>query len=132
MRHQPRLVFWLLALMCAVRFSLAAYGYALPESLMASLGAPPESNPQMPYIVRVWAVRDVVLAVLVLLSTRAQLPALLMACIVIDSTDIGSALLAGASGDYTAAQTLGLMSTAIAALVPESIALWLMHRAHRS
>ena len=32
MRHQPRLVFWLLALMCAVRFSLAAYGYALPES----------------------------------------------------------------------------------------------------
>jgi hypothetical protein len=52
----------LLALMCLVRFGLAAFGYAAPEALMAELGAPITANPQMPYIVRVWAVRDMVLA----------------------------------------------------------------------
>ena len=128
MREQTRLVFWLLAAMCALRLSLAAFGYGAPELLMASLGAPAESNPQMPYIVRVWAIRDIVLGLLVITSSRATLRPLLVACVAIDTTDIISALLAGAAGQFDFAQTLGLMSTAIAALLPECAALWLMSR----
>lgn len=128
MRQQPRLIFCLLALMCAIRFGLAAYGYALPEPLMASLGAAPEANLQMPYMVRVWAVRDMVLALLVLFSTPASLRPLLYACVAIDGTDVLSALLAGQSGAFDSCHTLGLMSTAFAALIPEVIALLLMRR----
>jgi hypothetical protein len=128
MRGQPATIFILLAIMCLVRFGLAAFGYAAPEALMAELGAPPDANPQMPYIVRVWAVRDMVLALLVLAARPAWLQPLLIACIAIDATDIASAWLSGRAGLFDAAETLGLMTTAIAALVPETLALLLLRR----
>lgn len=128
MREQTRLVFWLLAAMCAIRGVLATCGYLAPESLMASLGAPAESNPQMPYMVRVWAVRDIALAVLVATSSGQSLRPLLYACIAIDLTDVASAALGGAAHQYDTVRTLGLMSTAVAALVPECLALVLMRR----
>lgn len=128
MRGQPASVVVLLALMCLVRFGLAALGYAAPEELMAQLGAPASANPQMPYIVRVWAVRDMVIAVLVVLARPAWLLPLLLACTAIDCTDIASAWLSGAAGQFDESETLGLMTTAIAALVPETLALWLVWR----
>ena len=128
MREQTRLVFWLLAAMCTIRFVLAICGYLAPESLMASLGAPAGSNPQMPYMVRVWAVRDIALAVLVATSSGKSLRPLLYACIAIDLTDVASAALGRAAQQYDIAHTVGLMSTAIAALVPEGLALALMRR----
>jgi hypothetical protein len=127
MRHQIWPVALLIALMCLVRAGLAAYGYVQPLALMESLGAPASSNPQMPYIVRVWAVRDVVLAVLVLLSTRQNVKGLLLACIAIDGTDVVSAHLS--SGLFSAENVGSLKLTAVAALVPESLALgWMVYR----
>jgi hypothetical protein len=90
---------------------------------MGSLGVPPESNTQAPYIVRVWAIRDIVLALLVVLATPKTIKPLLIACIVIDLTDVLSAHLSGASGLFNAADTWSLKLTAIAALVPECLAL---------
>jgi hypothetical protein len=129
MRGQRPIIIALLAIMVLVRFGLAAFAYAAPEALMAELGAPAASNPQAPYIVRVWAVRDMVLGLLVVLARPAWLQQLLIALIVIDATDILSALLSGVAGQYDSQQTLGLMTTAIAALVPEGLALLLLRRA---
>lgn len=131
MREQVRLVFWLLVTMCAIRFGLAAWGYAAPEGLMEVLGAPADVNPQMPYIVRVWAVRDLALAVLILLSSAKSLKPLLYACIAIDLGDVISAVLSAVDGQYSPTEALELMSTAIAALVPECIALALILRGER-
>ena len=87
MRGQVWYLAALIAAMCAVRGGLAAYGYLYPDQLMDSLGASIASNPQMPYIVRVWAIRDVVLALLVVLARPQTIRGLLIACIAIDATD---------------------------------------------
>ena len=130
MRGQPRLVALLIGLMCAVRFGLAAFGYADPLGLMEQLAAPPADNLQMPYIIRVWAIRDMVLAILVVLARPAHVRTLLIACIAIDLTDIASAWLGGNAGLFDAGESFALMTTAIAALVPEALALLLTRRAH--
>ena len=54
MRVQP----FFIALMCAVRFGLAAFGHLAPKALMEQLGIPIADNPQMPYAIRVWTIRD--------------------------------------------------------------------------
>jgi hypothetical protein len=128
MRDQVWYVATLIALMCAVRFGLAAYGYVDPISLMEQLGAPYSDNQQAPYIVRVWAIRDMALALLVVLATRNTIRPLLLACIAIDVTDVLSAHLAGESGLFNSEQTWSLKITAFAALVPEAIALALIMR----
>lgn len=69
MRGQVWYLAVLIAAMCAVRGGLAAYGYIEPVALMESLGVPATSNVQMPYVIRVWAIRDIVLALLVVLAT---------------------------------------------------------------
>lgn len=128
MRGQPAIISLLLAVMCLVRFGLSAFAYAAPEAMMAELGAPVAANLQASYIVRVWAVRDMVIALLVLFARPAWLPALLIGCIAIDCTDILSAGLSGRAGQFNPADTLGLMGTAVAALVPETLALLLQRR----
>jgi hypothetical protein len=82
----------------------------------------------MPYTIRVWAIRDMVLAILVALSNQATIKVLLFACIAIDLTDIWSAHLSGLEGLFSATDTWSLKLTAIAALLPESIALTLIMR----
>ncbi|NJN87133.1 MAG: hypothetical protein HC881_13600 [Leptolyngbyaceae cyanobacterium SL_7_1] len=116
----------LIGVMCLIRFSLAAVGYIDPQWLMEQLGIPVASNIQMPYIVRVWAIRDIVLAVLVAGANKSKAQTLLLACVAIDTTDILSAHLSGVSGLFNAAETWSLKSTAIAALVPEVTALILL------
>lgn len=112
--------------MCLIRFSLSAVGYADPQWLMGQLSIPIDSNIQMPYIVRVWAIRDIVLAVVVAAANRNTVKTLLLACIAIDATDIVSAHLSGAAGLFNIAETWSLKLTATAALVPELIALVLL------
>lgn len=123
MRGQVWYLAILIAAMCAVRGGLAAYGYVEPVALMESLGVPTASNIQMPYIIRVWAIRDIVLALLVVLATPKTIKPLLIACIAIDLTDILSAHLGGIGGLFDPTDTWHLKLTAIAALVPECIAL---------
>lgn len=112
--------------MCLVRGGLAAAAYLAPTVVMEHLGAAPELNPQMPYVVRVWAVRDLVLTALVLRLRGAPRTALLLACVAVDCTDVLSALLAWRSAAHSADQTVGLTLTALAALVPEAVALALL------
>ncbi|MBX9608708.1 MAG: hypothetical protein K2Y51_20985 [Gammaproteobacteria bacterium] len=126
MRGQVWYVTVLVGVMCAVRFGLAAYGYALPDDLMTQLGMSPSLNPQASYLVRVWAIRDIVLAVLVLLAGPETIRALLYACIVVDATDVLSAHLSGLRGLFSAADVWALKATAIAALIPEVVALGLI------
>jgi hypothetical protein len=87
---------------------------------------PIDSNIQMPYLVRVWAVRDIVIAVIVAFADRSIVKTLLLACVAIDATDIFSAHLSGTAGLFNASETWSLKLTAIAALIPEVIALALL------
>jgi hypothetical protein len=132
MRGQAWYVAVLIGFMCAIRFGLGAYGYLEPAALMEQLGASLSANTQGPYIVRVWAIRDMVLAVLVVTAGPAFIKPLLAACIVIDTTDILSAYLAGASGMFSQADAGALTLTAAFALVPECIALLLILRRPRT
>lgn len=81
---------------------------------------------QMPYVIRVWAIRDIVLALLVAFANQNTVKTLLLACIAIDFTDILSAHLSGAAGLFNPADTFSLKLTAIAALIPEIMALALI------
>jgi hypothetical protein len=64
-----------------------------------------------------------VLSLLVVFAARNTVKTLLLACVVIDLTDVLSAQLSGANGLFNAAETWSLQLTAIAALVPELMAL---------
>jgi hypothetical protein len=118
--------------MCLWRFALAVYGYVEPVLLMEQLAAPQATNIQMPYIIRVWAIRDIVIAVLVAISGKNTIKTLLAACIAIDLTDMVSAQLSNASGLFNAADTLSLQVTVIGALIPEIIALILIIRSKQN
>ncbi len=126
MRGQSWYVAVLIGVMCAVRFSLSAVGYVDPLWLMAQLNIPIDSNIQMPYIIRVWAIRDIVLAAIVAIADHHAVRTLLLACIAIDATDVVSAHLSGVAGLFDVSETRSLQLTAIAALIPESIALVLL------
>lgn len=126
MRGQIWYVALLIGLMCLIRFSLSAVGYANPQWLMGQLSIPIDSNIQMSYIVRVWAVRDIVLAVMVAAANKSTVKTLLLACIAIDVTDIVSAHMSGAAGLFNVSETWSLKLTAIAALLPELAALVLL------
>jgi hypothetical protein len=126
MRDQRWDIALLIGLMCLIRFSLSAVGYGDPLWLMEQLSIPIDSNIQMPYIIRVWAIRDIVLAVIVAFANRSTVKTLLLACIAIDTTDIMSAHLSGLAGLFNASETWSFKLTAIAALVPELMALVLL------
>jgi hypothetical protein len=126
MRGQSWYIALLIGLMCLIRFSVSAVGYIDPLWLMMQFNIPIDSNIQMPYIIRVWAIRDIVLALIVAIADRSSVRTLLCACIAIDATDAISAHLSGVAGLFDAAETRSLQFTAIAALVPEIIALVLI------
>ena len=125
MRGQVWYIAVLLGLMCLVRFSLSAYGYAAPDRLMAEIGLSLSANPQMPYAIRAWAIRDLIIAVLVLVASKQNVNMLLIGCVAIDFTDIISAYLSGVAGLFGTVDgwLLKLTSTAIVALILELAAL---------
>ncbi|MBF2088852.1 MAG: hypothetical protein IGR80_14270 [Synechococcales cyanobacterium K44_A2020_017] len=125
MRGQRWYVALLIGLMCIIRFSLSAFGYANPPWFMEEVGISLSANPQMPYAIRAWAIRDMVLSVLVIVADKTAIKLLLAGCIVIDFTDIISAYLSGVAGLFGVEDgwLLKLTSTAIAALLLELSAL---------
>lgn len=128
MRGQTWYISLLIGLMCLIRFSLSAFGYAAPNWFMEEIGISLSSNPQMPYAIRAWAIRDITIAVFVALADRNVVKLLLVGCVVIDCTDIVSAYLSGRAGLFGTADgwLLKLTSTAIAALLLELGALALL------
>lgn len=130
MRNQVWYIALLIGLMCLIRFGLSALGYAAPQWFMEEVGISLSSNPQMPYAIRAWAIRDIVISILVVLADRDTVKMLLIACIVIDLTDIVSAYLGGVAGLFGTADgwLLKLTSTAIAALLLELSAIALLFR----
>lgn len=126
MKGQSWYIVLLIGLMCLVRFGMGAVGYVDPPWLMAQLNVSIDSNIQMPYIIRVWAIRDIVLTILVVIADLQMLMTLLLACIAIDTTDVISAHLSGVAGLFNAADTRSLQLAAIAALIPEVIAVALL------
>lgn len=128
MRSQSWYIILLIGLMCLVRFSLSAIGYADPHWFTEEIGISVSANPQMPYAIRAWAIRDIVISVLVASANKTTVKMLLIGCVAIDFTDIVSAYLSGVAGLFGPADgwLLKLTSTAIAALLLELGALALL------
>jgi hypothetical protein len=128
MRDQTGYVAVLIGLMCVIRFSLSTFGYLNPPMFMDEIGLALSANPQMPYAIRAWAIRDMVLAGLVVCADKTTVKLLLAGCIAIDVADIVSAYLSGVAGLFGTADgwLLKLTSTAIAALLLECAALILL------
>jgi len=128
MRGQIWYIALLIGLMCVIRFSLSAFGYADPHWFMEKIGISLSSNPQMPYAIRAWAIRDIVISVVVALADKTTVKMLLAGCVAIDFMDIVSAYLSGVAGLFGTADgwLLKLTSTAIAALLLELGALTLL------
>jgi hypothetical protein len=128
MRGQIWYIALLIGLMCIIRVSLSAFGYANPNWFMEEIGISLSSNPQMPYAIRAWAIRDIVISVLVVLADKTTVKMLLIGCVAIDFIDIISAYLSGVAGLFGTEDgwLLKLTSTAIAALVLEIGALVLL------
>lgn len=126
MRGQTKTIAILILIMCILRLGLGLIGYINPVFLINEFGADPSINIKMSYIIRVWAIRDIVLAIIVICATPKYILPLLIGCFVIDSFDILSALLNHFSTNMTLSDTLGLVSTAIVALIPETIAFLLI------
>ncbi|MFM7601795.1 MAG: hypothetical protein ACKO7R_11450 [Pseudanabaena sp.] len=128
MKDQTWYVAVLIGLMCVIRFGLSVFGYLNPPMFMEEIGLSLSSNPQMPYAIRAWAIRDMVLSVLVVFADKTAVKLLLAGCIAIDFTDIISAYLSGVAGLFGSADgwLLKLTSTAIAALLLECAALILL------
>jgi hypothetical protein len=128
MRDQVWYVALLIGLMCVIRLSLSAFGYINPPWFMEEIGLSLSANPQMPYAIRAWAIRDIIISVLVVCADKTTVKLLLMGCIAIDSTDIISAYLSGVAGLFGTADgwLLKLTATAIAALLLEFAALILL------
>ncbi len=84
----------------------------------------------MPYAIRAWAIRDIVISILVALADKTTVKMLLIACVAIDFTDIVSAYLSGVAGLFDTADgwLLKLTSTAIAALFLELVAIALLSK----
>lgn len=132
MKNQVWYIALLIGVMCLVRFALSMVGYIDPMWLMEQISIPANTNIQMPYIVRVWAIRDIVLAVLVAFSDRNAVRSLLFACILIDCGDILSAHLSGIAGLFNPSEVWSLKLTAIFALIPESVATFLIIKSEQS
>jgi hypothetical protein len=125
MRGQSWYIALLIGLMCLIRFSLSIVGYIDPLWLMTQFHLPIDSNIQMPYMVRVWAIRDIVLAIIVAIADRHTVRTLLLACMAIDTTDVISAYLSSVAGLFDPSETRSLQLTAVFALMLETIALLL-------
>jgi hypothetical protein len=128
MRGQIWYIALLIGLMCIIRFSLSVFGYANPPWFMKEIGISLSSNPQMPYAIRAWAIRDIMVSVLVAFADKTTVKMLLAGCVAIDFTDIVSAYLSGVAGLFGTEDSwlLKLTSTAIAALILELGALILL------
>ncbi len=131
MKNQVWYIALFIGIMCIVRFSLSLVGYIDPLWLMEQLSIPTNTNIQMPYIVRIWAIRDIVLAILVAFADKNTVRNLLFACILIDCGDILSAHLSGIAGLFNPSEVWSLKLTAIFALIPESMGTFLIVRSER-
>jgi len=126
MRGQPTLIAVLIGVACLVRFSLGAVAYLAPMWL---LGLDPVAGTEsVPYFVRIYAVRDIVLAVLLVSATPNYVVPLLIGCIVVDGGDLLAVILAGASGAATSGETVALVGLSTAFVTIQAIALHLIRR----
>jgi len=127
MRGQSTLIAVLIGVTCLVRFSLGAAGYLAPLWLLRL--DPVAGTEAVPYFVRIYAVRDMVLAVLLVSATPNYVAPVLIGCIVADGGDLLAGILAGASGAATSGETVALVGLAATFVAIQAVALHLIrHR----
>jgi len=82
----------------------------------------------MLYFVRIYAVRDVALAILLASATPNCVTPLLIGCIMVDGGDLLAGIVAGASRAATSGETVALVGLAAVFVTIQAIALRLIRR----
>jgi hypothetical protein len=127
-----RTIIALLLFMILARGGLGAFSYIAPEAAFSAFQLNHDPSSPIVYFVRLWAGRDVVLAILVLVTAKEHLKTLIKAYICIELLDILGAYLGMQAGFFSLDDFLVQVVTVLAALIPESIALYLIKRADQS
>lgn len=109
------------------RAAIGAGAYIAPNLTGRLFGLSPKSNPQLPYVTRLFAVRDLVIAVGLVASAPEQRGRWLLAGIACDLGDAVAGVLAGRAGELpkpaaalVTATAVGGVGAGIAALVRNS------------
>jgi hypothetical protein len=123
-----KLITTLVLFSCAIRFGVAAPSYLLPDTMFLLFGMQQGQGSPIMYFVKVWAVRDIVLALLVVFASRQHIKTLLAACVAIESSDALAVYLTYSAGTFSGIQALNQLSTVALALVSEAAALVMISR----
>jgi hypothetical protein len=123
-----KLIIGLLLFMCIARGGLGAFSYIAPEAAFSAFSLPHDPNSPIVYFVRLWAGRDVMIALLILFTPRAHLRAMLYFCIGVELFDFTGAYLGFKAGFFTFQNFIDQVLTVCLAFIPETIALALMVR----
>lgn len=103
--------------MLTIRTAMAASTYLAPRPSAKVYGLDPANNPQLPYLGRVYAARDLALAAGTIKTTGPTRRTLLQLCLAIDIADTVSALAAGKAGYIPRAGAAFLTAAAVSAAV---------------
>jgi hypothetical protein len=105
------------------RIAVGVAGLAASEPAAATLGAPVAANPQAPYVVRLFAVREVALGALTLVSRGPARRALVTAGVAVDAADAAVCVAAVRSGSVPVRSAAATGGVAVGAVVVGVLAL---------
>ncbi|MBV9195652.1 MAG: hypothetical protein JO168_16040 [Solirubrobacterales bacterium] len=103
----------LVALLSGGRGAIGAGAWILPRVAGRLFGVDAERNPQLPFVVRLFAVRDLALAAGLALSGRGGRRAWLQMGILSDGADALAALLAARAGMLSTPATMAVSASAL-------------------
>jgi hypothetical protein len=83
---------------------------------------------EVPFLIRIYAIRDVALAVLLASATASYVIPLLIGCLATDAGDLFSGILAGTSGASSPGEIVAFSALCVSFIAFEAIALYLIRR----
>ena len=112
-----------LKLLSTTRVSIGSGVWLAPRFSGRLFGLDPDANPQLPYLGRLFGIRDVVLAAGAQMSTGADRKLWLRLGLVCDAADAAAGLIAGRNGELSKLSTALVTAPALLAIALGAAAL---------
>jgi hypothetical protein len=105
-----------LKLLIATRVSIGSGAWLAPRLAGTLFGLDPDGNPQLPYLGRLFGIRDVVLGAGVQVSSGAGRRLWLQLGLVCDAADAAAGIIAGRNGELSKISTVLVTAPALLAI----------------
>jgi hypothetical protein len=112
-----------LKLLSVTRISIGSGAWVAPRFSGRLFGLDPDANPQLPYLGRLFGVRDVILAAGAQMSTGSNRQLWLRLGLVCDAADAAAGLIAGRNGELSKLSTAMVTAPALLAIALGAAAL---------